>query len=381
LSVVTRIPITRPFTGEEEAEAAAAAVRSGWLSQGPRVQEFESAVAAYVGARHGIATTNCTAALHLALLAVGVGPGDEVICPSFSFIATANAIRHAGAEPVFVDIDPRTYNIDPQLIPNAITSRTRAIMPVDQIGLAADIPAILEIASQHGLPVIEDAAPALGAAIGGQPVGRLSRLTCFSFHPRKSITTGEGGMITTDDEDAAERLRRLRSHAASTSALWRHQSGTTDFEEYCELGYNYRMSDVHAAIGLAQLGKLDWILAERRRLAERYSALLAGDERIVPPYEPPTYMHTFQSYCVRLHTGGRGPARASIMAELAAQGIATRKGVMATHLEPTYRSQMPDVSLPVTETAADETLLLPLYAGMTEAEQDTVVSALRRALR
>jgi perosamine synthetase len=380
LTVVTRIPITRPSVGDEEADAAAMAVRSGWLSQGQRVQEFETAVATYVGARHAVATTNCTAALHLALLAAQVGPGDEVICPSFSFIATANAIRHAGATPVFVDIDPRTYNLDPLLITSAITPRTRAIMPVDQIGLAADIPAIREIARGHDLSVVEDAAPALGATIDGQRVGRLSRLTCFSFHPRKSITTGEGGIITTDDDDLAERLRRLRSHAASTSDLWRHQSGTTDFEEYRELGYNCRMTDVQAAIGVVQMRKLDAILAERRRLAERYSAMLSDDQRVVPPYEPPDYRHTYQSYCIRLQTGAR-PSRAAIMADLAAQGIATRKGVMATHLEPAYRGLAPRGSLLLTEAAAAETLLLPLFAGMSDAEQDTVVHALRQALR
>ncbi len=380
VSVLTSIPITRPWVGDEEADAAAAVVRSGWLSQGRRVQDFEAAIAEYIGVRHAIATSNCTTALHLALLAAHVGPGDDVICPSFSFIASANAIRHAGATPVFVDIDPRTYNIDPALVEAAITPRTKAIMPVDQIGLAADIPAIRAIAQRHGVNVVEDAAPSLGATVGNDRVGRLSRFTCFSFHPRKSITTGEGGMITTDDDDAADLLRRLRSHAASTSDLWRHQSGTTEMEEYRELGYNCRMTDIQAAIGVVQMGKLDAILGRRRRLAERYSALLVDDERIQTPYEPPNYHHTYQSYCIRLRIDRR-PSRATIMAELAGQGIATRKGVMATHLEPVYRASSPDLSLPITETAAAETMLLPLFAGMTEAEQDTVVAALRRAVR
>lgn len=378
-SVRTAIPISRPLVDEAEADAAAAAVRSGWLSQGLRVQQFERAVAEYVGAQHAVATSNCTSALHLALVVAGVGPGHEVICPSFSFIATANAIRHAGAMPVFVDIDPYSYNIDPTLIERAITPRTKAIIPVDQVGLAAAIPTIRETARRHGLVVVEDAAPALGGTIGGQRIGSLSHFTCFSFHPRKSITTGEGGMITTDDGDAAERLRRLRSHAASTSDLWRHQSGTTEFEEYHELGYNCRMTDVQAAIGVVQMGKLTSILRERRRLAERYSAVLSGDERIQTPYEPPTHHHTYQSYCIRLRTDGR-VSRASIMSELAEQGIATRKGVMSTHLEPYYRAFTPHVSLPITETASAETLLLPLYAGLADAEQDAVVGALQRAL-
>lgn len=371
------IPITRPCVGAEEAEAAAAAVLSGWLSQGPRVQEFEAAVAAYTGARHAIATSNCTTALHLALVAAGIGPGDEVICPSFSFIATANSILHAGATPVFVDIDPRSYTVDPAQVEAAIGPRTRALMPVDQIGLAADIAAIGDIARRHGLTVIEDAAPALGAAVGEGRVGNLSDFTCFSFHPRKSITTGEGGVITTNDDAAAARLRIIRSHGASTSDLARHQSGSTEIEEYAELGWNYRMSDVQAAIGVVQMRRLEAILAERRRLAARYDALLADEERVVTPFVPPGRTHTYQSYCLWLK-GGR--PRSDVMERMAAEGIATRRGVMAIHLEPLYRRLQPGVSLPVTEAASRETLLLPLFVGMTDAEQEQVVTALRRAL-
>jgi perosamine synthetase len=379
VSAPSSIPITRPSVGQEEADAAAAAVLSGWLSQGQRVQEFERIVADYVGISHAIATTNCTTALHLALVVAGVGPGDEVICPSFTFIASANAIRHAGGTPVFVDIDPRTYNIDPALVQRAITSRTKAILPVDQIGLAADIDAIRAIATRSGLTVVEDAAPALGARIGEARVGALSHFTCFSFHPRKSITTGEGGMITTDDDDAADRLKRIRSHAASTSDLWRFQSASTDMEVYPEIGYNCRLSDIHAAVGVVQMRKLDAILRRRRQLAERYNHLLSDDDRVETPYEPPGYVHTYQSYCIRLRSGG-GIARRAIMDLLASQGIATRKGVMASHLEPCYRALARDLSLPVTERAAEETMLLPLYADMTEAQQDRVVSALRQAI-
>ncbi len=371
------IPITRPCIGQEEADAASQAILSGWLSQGERVAEFERAIAAYTGAKHAIATSNCTTALHLALLAAGVGAGDEVICPSFSFIATANAIVHAGATPVFVDIDPATYNIDADLIEEAISPRTRAIVPVDQIGLAADIPAVHEIARRFGLKVVEDAAPSLGATVGEARVGALSDFTCFSFHPRKSITTGEGGMITTDDDAAAQRLRVLRSHGASTSDLERHRSGSTAIEEYDELGFNYRMTDIQAAIGLVQLGKLEGILEARGRLARRYGSLLGGERRLEAPAAPAGRRHTYQSYCVRLRNTR---PRAQIMAELADQGIATRRGVMAIHLEPYYRRRYPALSLPVTEEATAHTLLLPLFAGMTCAEQDMVVDALVGAL-
>jgi dTDP-4-amino-4,6-dideoxygalactose transaminase len=370
------IPITRPVLGEEEVAAAAEVIRSGWLTQGARVEEFETAVARYVGAGRAVAVSNCTTALHLALLAAGVGPGDEVICPSFSFIATANAILYTGARPVFVDIDPRTYNIDPELVEAAITPRTKALMPVDQIGLAADIMVIRDIATRNGLKVVEDAAPSLGSMVGQRRVGSMSDLTCFSFHPRKSITTGEGGMITTDDPDAAAWLHRIRSHGASTSDLHRYRSKTVDIEEYRELGYNYRMTDIQAAIGIVQMGKLDSILAERRRLAARYAQLLGDCEWLDLPFAPPARFHTYQSYCIRLRSQGQ---RSSIMAELAGHGIATRRGVMAIHLEPFYRELCPDVSLPVTERCSAETLLLPLFPGLTDDEQQLVARSLLSA--
>lgn len=374
-----RIPITRPAVGEEEARAASEAILSGWLSQGPRVQEFERRVADYVGAKHAIATSNCTTALHLALREVGVGPGDEVICPSLSFIATANVVLHCGAAPVFVDIERATLNIDATLIEAAITPRTKAIIPVDQIGLAADMPAILAIARKHGLAVVEDAAPSLGASVGEARVGGMSPFTCFSFHPRKSITTGEGGMITTNDDAAADRLRVARSHGASTSDLSRHLGKGVDIEEYPELGFNYRMTDMQAAIGIVQVGKLDAIVAARRVRALRYSEMLANEARLVLPVEPAGRTHTFQSYAVWLQ--GTRP-RQDIMADLADQGIATRRGVMAIHMEPLYRDAggSTTVSLPVTEAATAETMLLPLYADMTDDEQDAVVEALVKAL-
>ena len=382
MSTVTNlplIPITKPYLGEEEAQAAANAVRSGWITQGPVVAEFERLVAERLGIAHAVATSNCTTSLHLAMLGCGIGPGDEVIVPSFTFIATANAVLYAGAHPVFVDIDARTFNMDPAKVEAAITPRTRAIVPVDQIGLAAEVAPILEIARRHDLRVVEDAAPSLGATYRGQPVGAISPVTCFSFHPRKSITTGEGGILTTDDDELAARARVMRAHGASVSDLARHNASTVTIERYEELGYNYRMTDIQAAIGIEQLKKLDDILARRRELAHRYNALLAALEGVVTPYAPEYAMHTYQSYCVRLDPARTAP-REEIMARMLERGIATRRGVMAIHEEPYYVRRFGRVSLPVTEATTRQTLLLPLYMTMTEGEQDRVIEALREAV-
>jgi perosamine synthetase len=373
------IPITKPELGEEEAQAAAHAIRTGWIAQGPLVAEFERAVAERLGVAHVVMTSNCTTSLHLALLCAGIGPGDAVIVPSFTFIATANAVLHAGGTPVFVDIDPRTYNIDPAKIEAAITPHTKAIIPVDQIGLAADLDAVGEIAERHNLKVIEDAAPALGATYRGKPVGAISPITCFSFHPRKSITSGEGGAIATNDADVAARARVLRSHGASVSDLARHSASTVIIEAYEELGYNYRMTDIQAAVGIEQLKKLDNIMARRGRLAERYNTLLANIDGITPPYAPEEAPHTYQSYCVRLDPE-RTVARDMVMERMLELGIATRRGVMAIHEEPYYVNRFGHISLPETEAATRNTLLLPLFASMTEAEQDRVIDALRRSL-
>ncbi len=373
------IPITKPFLGEEEAQAAAHAVRSGWIAQGPMVAEFERIIAGRLGVKHVIATSNCTTSLHVALVCRGIGPGDEVICPSFTFIATANSVLYVGATPVFVDIDPRTYNIDPARIEAAITPRTKAIIPVDQIGLAADLDTVHEIARRHGLHVIEDAAPALGATYKGRPVGAISPITCFSFHPRKSITTGEGGIITTDDDEVAAHARVVRSHGASISDLARHNASTVTIEAYEELGYNYRMTDIQAAIGIEQLKKFDDILERRRYLAGRYNAILPEIDGVSIPFVPDYAEHTYQSYCVRLDPERTAP-RNEVMERMLALGVATRRGIMAIHEEPYYISRFGQVSLPVTEAATRDTLLLPLFASMTEDEQDRVIAALRRSV-
>jgi dTDP-4-amino-4,6-dideoxygalactose transaminase len=374
------IPITRPELGEEEAQEAANAIRSGWIAQGPLVAEFERTLAARLGVAQVVATSNCTTSLHLALLCSGIGPGDEVIVPSFTFIATANAVLYIGATPVFVDIDPRTYNMDPDKIEAAITPRTRAIIPVDQIGLAADLDPVLEIARRLGLRVVEDAAPALGATYKGRLIGSISPATCFSFHPRKSITTGEGGIIATDDAKLADRARVMRSHGASVSDLARHHANTVTIEAYEEMGYNYRMTDIQAAMGIEQLKKLDGILARRRGLAERYNNELADVPGVETPYSPPEAPHTYQSYCVRLDPERTAP-REAIMARMLELGIATRRGVMAIHEEPYYVQRFGTVSLPVTEEATRRTLLLPLFASMTMEQQDRVIAGLQSAVQ
>ena len=373
------IPITKPYLGEEEAEAAAQAIRTGWVAQGPLVAAFERALTERLGVKHVVATSNCTTALHLALICAGVGPGDEVIVPSFTFIATANAVLYVGARPVFVDIDRQTYNIDPALVEAAITPRTKALIPVDQIGLAAELDPLLEIARRHDLHVIEDAAPALGATYHGRPIGSISPVTCFSFHPRKSITTGEGGVITTNDDAVAARARVIRSHSASVSDLARHHASSVMIEAYEELGYNYRMTDIQAAIGIEQLKKFDFILAQRMRLADRYATLLASIDGVSTPYAPTYAPHTYQSYCVRLDPARVAP-REEIMQRMLELGVATRRGVMAIHEEPFYVARFGQVSLPETEAATRETLLLPLFATMTTAEQDRVVAALQQSL-
>ena len=373
------IPITKPALTEEEARAPFESIKSGWVTQGPKVAEFEKAVATYVGAQQGIATTSCTTGLHLALAAIGVGPGDEVIVPSFTFIASANAILYTGATVVFCEIDPRTYNADPSDIEKRITRRTKAIMPVDQIGLACDIGAINEIAKRHGVDLIEDAAPTIGGTYKGRRVGSNAHQTVFSFHPRKVITTGEGGMILTDDDALADRARKLRAHGMSVSDLDRHKADRPIIEEYHDLGFNYRMTDIQASIGLVQLRRLDELLRIRVAKANRYNAELAKIKGLEVPYTPPYATHTYQSYCVRL-TKDCKVDREDLMSRLLKRGIATRRGVMASHLEKVYRDRVGTVSLPVTEEAARTTMLIPLFASMTDDEQAYVIDALREEL-
>jgi perosamine synthetase len=371
------VPITKPALTEEEARAPYESIKSGWVTQGPKVAEFEKAVAAYVGAKHGIATTSCTTGLHLALATIGVGPGDEVIVPSFTFIASANAILYTGATVVFCEIDPRTFNADPADIEKRITKKTKAIMPVDQIGLGCDIDAINDIAKRHGIDVVEDAAPTIGGTYKGRRVGSNAHQTVFSFHPRQVITTGEGGMITTDDEALADKARKLRAHAMSVSDLDRHRADKPILEEYSELGFNYRMTDIQASIGLVQIRRLDELLRIRVAKADWYGRELAGLKKVRTPYTPPYATHTYQSYCLDLD---RSVDRDDLMARLLRRGVATRRGVMASHLEKVYRDRIGTVSLPITEEKARSTMLIPLFATMTDDEQSYVIESLREEL-
>lgn len=372
---MNEIPITRPHLTGEEGAAVAAAIASGWVSQGPRVREFEQAFAARVGAPAAVATTSCTTALALALHVSGVGPGDEVIVPSLSFIATANAVWHCGGRPVFADIDPRTYNLDAAAAERAITERTKVIMPVHQVGLPADMDAFFALGERYGVSIVEDAACAIGAFYKGRAIGSLPSLACFSLHPRKVITTGEGGMITVHDEAVAERLRRLRAHGMDASDLARHTADDVVIESYPERGFNYRMTDMQAALGLCQLRELDWILERRRALAERYTAALAALPYLEPPYDPPYARRTWQSYCVRL-TPGAPVARTELMRNLLRDGIATRRGVMAIHEEASYAGSGGAGQLPHTEAVTRETLMLPLFPDLTEEQQDHVIERL-----
>lgn len=367
------VPFARPAMRGGEAEAIAEVIASGWVSQGPRVAAFEAAFAQRVGAPAAVATTSCTTALSLALYVSGVGPGDEVIVPSLSFIATANAVWHCGATPVFADIDPRTYNLDVASAELAITPRTKAIMPVHQVGLPADMDPFLELAARYELEIVEDAACAIGARYKDRPIGSLGPLACYSLHPRKVITTGEGGMIAVHDPDVAERLRRLRAHGMDTSDLARHAARDVVIEAYPERGWNSRMTDLQAALGLCQLEALEEILEQRKRLAERYTAAIERIPGLEPPYEPSYAQRTWQSYCVRV--GPRAAVdRTELMRRLLHDGIPTRRGVMAIHEELSYKGSHGDLGH--TEAAARDVLMLPLFPDLTEAQQDHVITCL-----
>jgi len=377
------VPITRPWLDEAEVEASSRAIRSGWVTQGPEVAAFEQEFSALVGAKYACAVSSCTSALHLALLAVGLKAGDEVITVIHSYIATANSIRYCGATPVFVDIQPGTWNMEPEAIDQAATDRTRAILCVHQMGMPCDLKKILQIAERHSLPVVEDAACAVGSEIlwknhwekVGKPHGDIA---CFSFHPRKLITTGDGGMLTTSNQKWDKSLRHWRQHGMSVSDALRHDSNQVIFESYPSLGYNYRLTDIQAAVGREQLKKLPQLIQRRRHLADRYRELLGDLPGLQLPEEPAWAHSNWQSYCVRLPESS---SQRELMQYLLDRGISTRRGIMCAHREDAYGDRPQPWPLPESERAQVQCILLPLFHELTEDDQDYTATTLTEALQ
>lgn len=371
------VPIAKPILDEREVEAVRRVILSGWITQGPEVAAFEREFADSVRAPYACAVSNCTTALHLALLAVGVGRGDEVITVSHSFIATANAIRYCDATPVFVDIEATGYNIDPALIEPAITPRTKAILCVHQLGMPCDLARIVEIGRRRGIPVIEDAACAIGSEVMwdgrweriGKPHGDIA---CFSFHPRKIVTTGDGGMLTTANAEFDKKFRLWRQHSMSVPDTVRHGSREVIFESYPEVGFNYRMTDIQAAVGRVQLTRLKGVVEERRATAAQYAARLAGVPGVTAPVEPAWARTNWQSYCIELSDGAD---QKTVMQRMLDDGVASRRGVMNSHLERPYLAAA-GAPLPHSERAQRCGIILPLAPAMTPTQIEEICDSL-----
>jgi dTDP-4-amino-4,6-dideoxygalactose transaminase len=371
----TRIPLMQPWLGDEEVRAVAEALQSGWIAQGPRVEAFEAAFAETTGAVSAVAVSSCTAALHLALRVGGIGPGDDVVVPSLSFIATANVPSYVGARPVFADVDPCTQNVTAATVEAVLTPSTRAVIVVHQVGVPANMAALHALCDPREILVVEDAACAIGSTYHGRLIGTDSELVAFSFHPRKLVTTGEGGMLVSSRDDWSSRARALRQHGMSVSAAERHASDVPLAESYLEVGFNYRMTDLQAAVGLVQLAKLGPMVTRRREQAARYHHLLGHLAGVGLPDDPPWGTTNYQSFSITLpdHVD-----RDVVMARMLDDGIATRRGVMAAHLEPAYRGET--AHLPVTERLTTSSLILPLFHALEPDAQAWIADRLAAAL-
>ncbi len=371
------IPIAKPYITEEEAQAAYDTILTGWITQGPKVAEFEEKFTKYTGAKHAVAVSNCTTALHLSMIVAGVKAGDEVICPSMSYIATANCIKYVGATPVFAEVK-EDYNIDIEDVRKKITSKTKAILIVHQIGMPADIDAFTHLCKENNLILIEDAACAIGSSYKGKKIGSHSDLVCFSFHPRKVISTGDGGMVTSTNQAFADRMKILRQHGMSVSDRVRHQSSNIIFEDHLEIGFNYRMTDIQASVGIKQLEKLDWIVEERRKIAQKYLEGLKNIDCIRLPFEKEDKFYNVQSFSIYLKENC-SIERNDLMQALLDRGISSRRGIMTTHRETAYNSE--NYFLPISEDLADRSIILPLYVPMNDEDVEFIIENLISLLK
>ncbi len=370
----------KPWLTEEEWYAVKEVILSGWVSQGPKVQEFENEVAGFIGARHAVAVNACTSAIHLGLRIQGVESGDDVILADTTCMANVNAIKMAGANPVFVDIDEETYNIDPRLIEAAITPRTKAILNIDQIGLPNDLDAIYAVAKKHNLSVVDDAATAMGSKYKGNYLGSRGQVTTFSFHPRKMITTGEGGMLLTDDAQIAEKARCLRATGASVSDLDRHKAKGIILQKYYESGYNYRMTDIQAAIGIIQLKKIGQMLEMRAEQARYFNAALAGIDELAAPVVPEYATHAYSSYMIKIRDN-TSITPEYIINKMAEKNISCRFGIQPLHQEPFFdNDNWRDEMFPVSCRVAKKSFFIPIFPGLSEDNLKFIVENLKQLI-